>query len=111
MSGGLVWGKRCTAVLLGRTAHGLQETCAEVAPRAAGRSWAPGISRPHVCESRSIRAGVQRACSREVFGCGPVECMGEVYLHADRELSTLMQREYMVASMGTWTETIDTDTI
>ena len=104
VSGGLVWGKKCAAVLLGRTAHGLQEAYAEVAPRAAGRSCALGISRPNVCERRSMRAGVQRARNREVFGCGPVECMGAVYLHADRELSTRMQEECMGASMCTWTE-------
>ena len=89
MSGGLVWGKKCAAVLLGRTEHDLQETCSEVAPRAAGRSCASGISRPYVCER----------LSREVCGCGPVECMGAVYLHADRELSTRMQEECMGASM------------
>jgi len=104
VSGGLLWGEKCAAVLLGRTAHGLQEPCAEVAPRAAGRRCWPRISRQYVCESRSMRAGVQRARNREVFGCGPVECMGAVYLHADRELSTRMQEECMGASMCTWTE-------
>ena len=103
MSGGLVWGKKCTAVLLGRTAHDLQEPGAEVAPRVAGRSCALGISRPNVCERRSMRAGVQRTRSREVFGCGPGECMGAVYSRADRRLCTRMQGECM-ASMYTWTE-------
>ena len=95
MSGGLVWGKKCTAVLLGRTAHDLQEPGAEVAPRAAGRSCALGISRPNVCERRSMRAGVQRARSREVFGCEPGECMGAVYSRADSRLSTRMHGECM----------------
>jgi hypothetical protein len=33
-------------------------------------------------------ARVQHTHSREVFGCGPVECMGAGYSHADRKLST-----------------------
>ena len=41
-----------------------------------------------------MRAGVQRARSREVFGCEPVECMGAVYSRADSRLSTCMGREY-----------------
>ncbi len=77
VSGGLVWGKKCTAVLIGSTTQGLR---AEVAPRAACRSCAPGIDRPYfMCESRSMRADVQGARSREVFGCEPGECMGDVY--------------------------------
>ena len=68
MSGGLVWGKKCVAVLLGHAAHGLQEPCAEVAPRTACRSWGPGIGHPYVCESHGMRAGVQRTRIREVFG-------------------------------------------
>ena len=47
-----------------------------------------------------MRAGVHRTRSREVFGGGPVECMGVVYLHADRKLSTLMQGECMGAGYG-----------
>ena len=94
MSGGLVWGKKCAAVLLGRTAHGLQEPCAEVAPRAAGRNWAPRMVTTYVCERRSIRAGVQHARSREVFGCEPVECMGAVYSRVDSRLSTRMHGEW-----------------
>ena len=35
-----------------------------------------------------MHAGVQRTHSR-VFGAGTVECMGEVYSHADRKLSML----------------------
>ena len=104
MSGGLVWGKKCDAVLLGRAAHGLQGPCAEVAPRAVCRSCAPGMGHPYVCESRSMRVGVQRTRSREVFGGGPVECMGAVYLHVDRRLSMLMQGECMGAGTYTWTE-------
>ena len=42
-----------------------------------------------------MRAGVQGARSREVFGCEPVECMGAVYSRVDRKLSTRMQGEYM----------------
>ena len=42
-----------------------------------------------------MRAGVQCARSREVFGCEPVEGMGEVYSHADRKPSTRMQGECM----------------
>jgi len=75
--------------------HGLQELCAEVASLAAGRSCAPGISCPYVCERRSMCAGVQRAHSREVFGCGQVECMSTVYWRADRKPSTRMQGECM----------------
>ena len=84
--------------------HGLQELCAEVASLAAGRSCAPGISCPYVCKRRSMCAGVQRTRSREVFGGEPVECMGAVYSHADRKLSTLMQGECMDAGTCTWTE-------
>ena len=95
VSGGLVWGKKCAAVLLGRTAHGLQELCAEVASRAAVRSCTPGISCPYVCERRSMRTDIQRSRSREVFGCSQVECMGTVYLRTDRKPSTRMQGECM----------------
>jgi hypothetical protein len=42
-----------------------------------------------------MRAGVQCARSREVFGCDQVECMGAVYSRADRKLSTRMQGECM----------------
>ena len=87
VSGGLVWGKKCAAVLLGRTARSLQELRAEVAPRAAGRSCTPGIDHPYgMCERCSMRAGVQRARIREVFGCGPVECMGAVYSRTENYL-------------------------
>ena len=65
----------------------------EVAQHAAGISC-PGMDRPWcMCESRSMRAGVQRARSREVFGCEPVECMGEVYFRAGSRLSTRMNIE------------------
>jgi hypothetical protein len=112
VSGGLVWGKKCAAVLLGRTAHDLQEPCAEVAPRAAGSSCAPGMGRPYVCERRSMCGGVHRTRIREVFGGGPVECMGAVYSRADRKLSTLRCREsawVRVCARGQ--RDIDTDTI
>ena len=95
VSGGLVWGRKCTA-LLGRSARSLQELGAEVAPRAAGRSCSSGMDRPYcMCERRNMRVGVQRAHSREVFGCEPVECMGAVYSRTDRKLSTRMQGECM----------------
>ncbi len=42
-----------------------------------------------------MRAGVQRARSREVFGCDPVEGMGAVYSRVDRKVSTRMQGECM----------------
>jgi hypothetical protein len=44
-----------------------------------------------------MRVGVQRARSREVFGCEPVKGMGAsaVYSRADRELSTRRQGECM----------------
>ena len=76
-------GKKCDAVLLCRTTRSLQELGA-----------GDGSSR-NVCESRSMRVGVQRTRSREVFGGGQVECMGAVYLRSDRKLSTLMQEECM----------------
>ena len=44
-------------------------------------------------DGRSVHAGVQRARSREVFGCDPVECMGAVYSRADSRLSTRMHGE------------------
>jgi hypothetical protein len=59
-----------------------------------------------------MRVGVQRTRRREVFSVGPVECMGAVYSHADRKLSTLMHGECMGA--GYWhggQRAIDTDTI
>ena len=71
------------AVCRGRTTRSLQELGA-----------GDGSSR-NVCESRSMRVGVQRTRSREVFGGGQVECMGAVYLRSDRKLSTRMQGEYM----------------
>jgi hypothetical protein len=56
----------------------------------------PGIERLYFkCERRSMRAGVQHTRSREVFGCGLVECMGAVYSRTDRKLSTRMQGECM----------------
>ena len=59
-----------------------------------------------------MRVGVQRTRSREVFGGGPVECMGVVYLHTDRKLSMLMQGECMGAGYGhVGQRAIDTDTI
>ena len=42
-----------------------------------------------------MRTSVQHARIIEVFGCGPVECMGAGYSHEDRKLSTRMQGEYM----------------
>ncbi len=91
-----MWGKKCTAVLLGRSMRSVQALRVEVAKRTAcGRSCAPGICRP-MCDRRSIRAGVQRARSREVFGCDPGECMGAVYSRADSRLSTRMHGECMV---------------
>jgi hypothetical protein len=111
VSGGLVWGKKCVAVLLGHTAYCLQESYAEVEPCAADRSCVSGISRPNVCERRSMRVGVQRARSREVFGCGQVECMGAVYSCADRKLSAQMQGECMVRVCARGQRAIDTDTI
>jgi hypothetical protein len=59
-----------------------------------------------------MRARVQRARSREVFGCGPVECMGAGYSHADRKLSSLMQGECMGSGYGHGGQrAIDADTI
>jgi hypothetical protein len=87
VSGGLVWGKKCTAVLLGLSTRSVQSLRIEaVAPHAAGISCS--VDPWCMCEGRSMRAGVQRARSREVFGCEPGECMGAVYSHADRKLST-----------------------
>jgi hypothetical protein len=87
--------KKCTAVLLGRSTRNVQALRVEVAPRTAcGRSCAPGLCRP-MCEWRSVRAGVQDARSREVFGCEQVECMGAVYSRADSRLSTRMHGECM----------------
>ena len=106
MSGGLVWGKKCTAVLLGRSTRSVQALRTEVAPHAAGISC-PGMDRPWcMCEGRSMRAGVQRARSREVFGCEPVECMGAV----DSRLSTRMHRECMGREYARGQRAIDTDT-
>jgi len=51
-----------------------------------------------------MRAGVQSARSREVFGCDPGECMGEVYSRADSRLSTRMHRECMGREIRTWIE-------
>ena len=83
MSGGLVWGKKCTAVLLGRSMRSVQALRIEVAPHAAGISC-PGMDRPWcMCEGRSMRASVQHARIIEVFGCEPGECMGAVYSRAD----------------------------
>ena len=95
MSGGLVWGKKCTAVLLGRSTRSVQVLSIEVALHAAGDSC-PGMELPWcMCDGRNMRAGVQRARSREVFGCDPVECMGAVYSRADSRLSTRMHGECM----------------
>ena len=83
---------------------------AEVAPRTACvRSCDPGMCRP-MCEGRSMRAGVQRARSREVFGCEPGECMGAVYSRTDRRLSTRMHRECMGREYARGQRVIDTDT-
>jgi hypothetical protein len=92
------WGKKCAAVLLGRTTHGLQEQYVEVAPHAAGRSWALGIRLRLV-----VQMCARGSHSREVFGYCQVDCMGEVCLRVDRRLCTRMQGECM-ASMCTWTE-------
>jgi hypothetical protein len=90
-----VWGKKCTAVLLGCSPRSVQALYAEVAPRTAcGRRCAPGMCRP-MCEWCSVRAGVQHTRSREVFGCEPVECMGAGYSRADSRLSTQMHGECM----------------
>ena len=91
MSGGLVWGKKCTAVLLGRSAFSVQALRIEVAPHAAGISCS--VNPWSICEGRNMRAGVQGARSREVFGCEPVECMGAVYSRADSRLPTRMHGE------------------
>jgi hypothetical protein len=48
-----------------------------------------------MCDGRKMRARVQRARSREVFGCEPVECMGAVYSRADSRLSTQMHGKCM----------------
>ena len=65
-----------------------------------------------VFERSSIRMGVQRTRSREVFGGKPVECMGVVYSHADRKLSMLMHGECMGAGYGHGGQrAIDADTI
>ena len=53
-----------------------------------------------------MRAGVQHARSREVFGCEPVECMGAV----DSRLSTRMHRECMGREYARGQRAIDTDT-
>jgi len=88
VSGGLVWGKKCTAVLLGRSTRSVQALRIEVAPHAAGISC-PGMDRPWcMCEGLSMRVSVQHAHIIEVFGCDPGECMGAVYSHADRKPST-----------------------
>ena len=88
MSGGLVWGKKCTAVLPGLSMRSVQALSIEVALHAAGDSC-PGMELPWcMCDRRKMRAGVQRARSREVFGCEQVECMGAVYSRADRKPST-----------------------
>ena len=47
-----------------------------------------------------MRTSVQHARIIEVFGCGPVECMGAGYSHEDRKLSTRMQAECMGAGYG-----------
>ena len=110
MSGGLVWGKKCTAVLLGLSARSVQAMRTEVAPHAAGISC-PGMDRPGcMCERSSMREGVQSARSREVFGCEPVECMGAVYSRADSRLSTLMHRECMGRDYACGQRAMDTDT-
>jgi hypothetical protein len=57
-----------------------------------------------------MRAGVQRARSREVFGCDPGECMGTVYLSADSRLSTRMHRECMGREYARGQRDTDTDT-
>ena len=59
-----------------------------------------------------MRTSVQHTHIIEVFGCGPVECMGAWYLHADRRLSTRMQAECMGAGYGHGGQrAIDADTI
>ena len=95
MSGGLVWGKKCTAVLLGLSMSSMQALRIEVAQHATGISC-PGMDRPWcMCERRNMRTGVQRMRNREVFGCEPVECMGAVYSCVDSRLSTRMHGECM----------------
>ena len=110
MSGGLVWGKKCTAVLLGRSTRSVQALRIEVAPHAAGNSC-PGMFRPWcMYDGRSMHAGVQRARSREVCGCKPVVCMGAVYSRADSRLSTRMHRACMGREYAGGQRVIDTDT-
>ena len=90
-----MWGKKCTAVLLGRSTRSVQALHIEVASHAASKSC-PGMYPPWcMYDLRSIRAGVQHARSREVFGCEPVECMGAVYSRAGSRLSTRMHGECM----------------
>ena len=64
VSCGLVWGKKCAAVLLGRMSHGLQELCAEVASLAAGRigSVVRMCARGAVC-ARASSARTAEKCS------------------------------------------------
>ena len=102
MSGGLVCGKKCTAFLLGRSTRSVQALRIEVASHAASNSC-PGMYPPWcMYDGRSMHAGVQRARSREVFGCEPVECMGAVYSRAGSRLSTRMQGECMGQEIRTW---------
>ena len=49
-----------------------------------------------------MRAGVQHARSREVFGCEPVECMGAVYSRAGSRLSAQMHGWCMGQEIRTW---------
>jgi hypothetical protein len=89
VSGGLVWGKKCAAILLGRTEHDLQELCTEVAPRAAGKNCVSGTDRPHVCERRSMCAGVQRPRSREsVLFIGTQFSILYISMHSPPEAGT-----------------------
>jgi hypothetical protein len=72
----------------------MQALSIEVALHAAGDSC-PGMELPWcMCDGRNMRADVQRARSREVFGC-EAECMGTVYSRADSRLSTRMHGECM----------------
>jgi hypothetical protein len=90
VSGGRVWGKKCTAFLLGRSTRSVQALRIEVAPHAASNSC-PGMYPPWcMYDRRSMRASVQHARIIEVFWCDPVECMGAVYSRADSRLSTRM---------------------
>ena len=92
MSGGLVWGKKCTAVLLlGRSMRSVQELRIEVAQHAAGISC-PGMDRPwyvrgaqyaRECPARAHHRSVRVRTGR-VYGCS-VLARGQETIHVDAE--------------------------